>query len=295
MTGFQLILQTVFTDNSLPIIGDDPIISRGSLALLDFASDKGYTAAAVPSLASVIPNVAWKQAARIIGTGDQTSLASKVSFNAGVEPELKREFTPKRGLHVLSSQVNQSANRGYIIAMSDLIRGHLYNNPNHSYFMGGWYRVTRPALVATNTFFGGIGNKSGTPGSCIILIQPGANVPAAGSAKSLGESNFPNPSNVVGNIYRSVASSSMTGAVPAAVGNWDALLLRIANEGAYQSLERNKTASVVFYKVYLEDLTVSGRSFAEVDNLFKSQFDAAFAVGGIYNGDTIPTDPSTFP
>lgn len=57
---------------------------------------------------------------------------------------------------------------------------------------------------------------------------------------------------------------------------------------------RNKQNSVILYRAYIEDLTVSGRTYAEVDALDYALYQAAFAAGGRYFGDTY-TDPVTLP
>ncbi len=49
----------------------------------------------------------------------------------------------------------------------------------------------------------------------------------------------------------------------------------------------------VFYSAYMENLTVSGRSWAEVHALRQAQKASAFAEGGRYYGDTW-TDPATY-
>ena len=54
------------------------------------------------------------------------------------------------------------------------------------------------------------------------------------------------------------------------------------------------TASNTDFLLAIEDLTVSGRTYAEVDALDYALYQAAFAADGRYHGDT-NTDPSTLP
>lgn len=289
MNGLKIQLNVSVTDTTLPIIADDPIISVGGLVLLDFASNKGYTGSTPPALSGTLPNVAWKQAAAILGSGDATTLANRCTFDTTASVPLghKKEFTSKRGLHIISSQVNQTANTGYMIQAATPIQQYMTDNPTHSAFMGFWLYDTRPALTE-NTTIGGIYNNTSTPNNNKLLFLSSTVVPASGS-RFLGSTSVPSSPNVVGKCYRSVGASGTMGTIPT---QFRAMLARIANEGAYQNLEINKTGSMIFYKVYIEDLTVSGRTFAEVDILFKSQYDAAFAVGGAYYGDSY-TDPAT--
>ena len=53
-----------------------------------------------------------------------------------------------------------------------------------------------------------------------------------------------------------------------------------------------KYESVIFYRFYVEDLTISGRTFAEVNAIDAQLFSEAFAPGGKFHGDTY-TEPNT--
>jgi hypothetical protein len=68
----------------------------------------------------------------------------------------------------------------------------------------------------------------------------------------------------------------------------------IFGNGGSGSALTNQCPSDIFYRGYCEDLTVSGRTYADVDALDKALWDAAFAAGGRFAGDTF-TAPSTFP
>jgi len=52
--------------------------------------------------------------------------------------------------------------------------------------------------------------------------------------------------------------------------------------------------SWIFYRAYMEDLTVSGRTYAQVDAEDLALFTEQFAVGGRYHNDTF-TNPTTIP
>lgn len=57
---------------------------------------------------------------------------------------------------------------------------------------------------------------------------------------------------------------------------------------------KNNAPSFVFYRTYLEDLTLSGRTYAQVSAADLALYNAAFGAGGRYAGDTF-TDPATLP
>lgn len=56
----------------------------------------------------------------------------------------------------------------------------------------------------------------------------------------------------------------------------------------------NKGGSHILYRCYLEDLTVSGRTYEQVKAIDDALFAAAFSSGGKFYGDTY-TDPATLP
>lgn len=64
--------------------------------------------------------------------------------------------------------------------------------------------------------------------------------------------------------------------------------------GAWIGGNYNKATSRIIYRARIEDLTVSGRTYEEVEAIDFALYTAAFAVGGKFYGDTY-TDPTTFP
>ena len=66
-----------FTDTSLPILRNDPILVPGSLLLLDFGRD--YTLApGTPANGATLGNIAWQEALATIGSG--TEATAKATF-----------------------------------------------------------------------------------------------------------------------------------------------------------------------------------------------------------------------
>lgn len=58
---------------------------------------------------------------------------------------------------------------------------------------------------------------------------------------------------------------------------------------------RERLSSSIFYRAYIEDLTVSGRTYAEVDAIDYALYTKeVLTPGGRYYGDTY-TDPATIP
>lgn len=49
--------------------------------------------------------------------------------------------------------------------------------------------------------------------------------------------------------------------------------------------------SYILYRMYLEDLTVSGRTYAQVDAIDYAMWQTAFSAGGKFYGDTFTASP----
>jgi hypothetical protein len=62
---------------------------------------------------------------------------------------------------------------------------------------------------------------------------------------------------------------------------------------AYSTAMGGSTAapSFILYRFYLEDLTVSGRSYAEVDAIDYALWQTDFGAGGRFAGDTFTASP----
>lgn len=289
-------------DSTLPYAGDyDKLETVGSLALLELA----HTAnpfSGVPQAGDIIPNILWNQlsAARVAGglsAATATSSAFKRTTGNGstssgndVSGKTKSERTPKGGLHGIISQTACTNSSDQVIVISGGADLATYINafPSHKYYVSIWDRLTRAAL-------------SSEPAESQIPLSPSSTASylyAMRSATILGggEGTSQVPSNpaTLGNRFRAAGITAATGTGTAVVYPF-----AVGPTGPYYSTGTNsytnKAASRVLYRWYLEDLTVSGRTYAEVLAADYALYQQAFGVGGRYYGDTLPTDPSTIP
>lgn len=290
MSGIKITLTSAFTDTSLPLLLDDPILSNGSLVLIDPTHSLSNTVG-VPANNALITNIAWNQAKSLVGSGDINSLsATFTDLHQGTDALFER--TSKGGLHGIYSQVNNtSAERGAFINSPTLIQSYLFANMSHRFYMSVWGRRTRTAITTggADPRFSQI-NNSGSGGS-YMLIQSALN----GSANSF-IGNTITPSRNTANVFRcSIGNTGgFTVAAPTSSTQIMANMFMWGNTPPGESVWSNKAASDVLYRVYLEDLTVSGRTYAQVDAIDAAMQATAFASGGRFYGDTF-TAPSTFP
>lgn len=295
MNGQKIVLAGVnFNDSSLPIIRDDPMLSAGSLFLFDPSHSAGAFDG-LPAAGGLVPNVAWKEAAALMGGGSVGSLSGfVVTQNAETSAAFKVERTSKGGIHGIPSQVNQQAgqNYSYIVRLPAAIRDRILANLGNDYYISLWHRCTRANLAAS-------GNQSpfhyvaagGATSNYLFHMQGGDFAPSSGPNHA-GSRRSP------GNDTQSGTGPQITaGGVLNATGNGPGgttIDLGVGVFGAWGSLNINKAASRVLYRAYVEDLTVSGRTYAEADALDYRLWQEAFAPGGRFSNDTW-TSPATLP
>jgi hypothetical protein len=267
-----------FTVTTLPILRSDALLSTGSLYLFDLGHSLGGVSG-VPASGAVIPNIAYAEAAAVLGAGTESSLAGVFSRNA-VAADALFERTPKKGLYTIYSQVNNAVSgHGSQINVAAAIRDYIIANKTHLFYFSVWAHRTRAAIATGHRYMeidsGGnfLGDMSG----------------AGNTGKASGIYNVVGGANAVANRYSSMRASTGSGDTVAAA----AASIIFGNGGSGSALT-NQCPSDISYRGYCEDLTVSGRTYADVDALDKALWDAAFAAGGRFAGDTF-TAPSTFP
>ncbi|PMD94834.1 hypothetical protein BWI97_15670 [Siphonobacter sp. BAB-5405] len=295
--GQYLKLGGVVTDPSLPFFyPEDSRINKGSLLLVNFANSLGYEGSNPPITGTLVYNLAWRAAKAMIGTGDRTSLSlvANVPFGAA---EGKLEFTPKKGLHVITSQVNMGQGKGFSMLIPPAIMAYLHQySDTHQYYFRISERLTRqPDLNSGDDNRLVIASNSGASGNYLARMAKGGSLPNASTANSFGGSFSSQSATALGNLFRNVATKAWTGTKQANPADITNRFISVGPVGAYQSIDVNKSSSTVLYEIYIEDLTVSGRTYAQAHAAELAIHNADFGAGGRFSGDTIPTDPSTLP
>lgn len=296
MAGLKITLPGSFTDTSLPKIADDAILTAGSLVLFDAIHSANPMAAGVPANGASIPNIAWKEAAAAIGSGSQSSLAGAFDLpNAGSDYLYER--SGKGGLHAIYSQVTNAATRGGALKIPDAVATFLIANSTHKYYFSMWHYMTRAGITdASGDLEAALSGifKNGAVAQQIELMNIGA---GNANTENLGRRNSPGP-NTVGPTMRNIAVNGWHlagGSLPADAASMNKGAVHFGNYNGFGSVSQNQCPSHIHYRFYLEDLTVSGRTYAAVDALDYSLYQAAVTTaGGRYYGDTY-TAPSTLP
>jgi len=293
--GTRINLPETFTATTGKLLRNDEIIpASGALMLLDVGhSLGGLGTAGVPADLAVIPNVAWDQAAAMIGSGTSTTLGAV--FNRADGTNFNLERTGKGGIHgYLSGNVATGVGLG--IELPSLIRTYLASNLTSDFYISAWDRVTRIASLATVwPRWEGIQRQNAAATSNYLGFFDSATgdgaLPPTGAAARLGARVTAR--NSLGNTYRSVGVDGWTGTAPASASDVDPTVVMWGALSAYAGFFNGTTAppSYIFYRLYIENLTVSGRTWAQVDAIDYAMWQRDFGVGGRFAGDTFTASP----
>jgi hypothetical protein len=286
--GRKIVLTgTTLTDTTAPrLVTIDPIESAGSLYLVEPMHPVEQWAAGVPATGSTVPNLFQST----LGIADPTILITG-GANDGTKGKVER--STKGGLHgIVSQAATLVAGDGVQITMPASLETYIEANLGHSYYISIWDRLTRANgsggdAIFTCSFTGTSTNQ----GIAFAMVSLWSSPPVG---STLG---FDILDNVVGPRYANVARSAaaaMTTTPISAGPVWGAPTGAV---GSTSLTNRNtRWPSFVFYRVYLEDLTVSGRTYAQVHAIDNALYnEQVLTPGGRYYGDTTPTAPATIP
>lgn len=284
------------TDNTAPRIKyRDKIESAGSLYLFDGNHSYGQFSG-LPNPGEEIPNVLANFAAEVVGA-NEADLHHVVNVSHTDDSSFKKERTAKGGIHgILTQAGGQTANRHFLIRADYAIRDYILANLANHYYISFWQTVTRPALETTapQSPFHFVNGSSSTS-NYLFHNTWGTPSPSEGSAVYLGRRVSPDYDDYNTPVdtprFAAVGVSGPTGNPPTDTNNIE---LGVGTFGAWGGFNFNEGASRILYRAYIEDLTVSGRTYAEVEAIDYALFQEAFAEGGKFYGDTY-TDPATLP
>ncbi|KEP75859.1 hypothetical protein HR12_20900 [Microbacterium sp. SUBG005] len=134
------------------IVRADRLLNAGSLLMHSPGHPNGQLGVTItekPAWGASIPNIAWREAAAMIGAGSAESLSSKLvnsGFVDGTDGRYGR--TLKGALEVIVSKVNDSASHYFSLNMAAAIAAYIKANPQHRFYMSLSGRVTRAGGAA---------------------------------------------------------------------------------------------------------------------------------------------------
>lgn len=313
MPGIKLQIPTNFTDTSLPILGNDPMLSAGSLALYEIGHP-GTGIAGVPANGALIPNIAATQAKTLIPAATDADLSATFK-NVATEPtKILVERTGKGAIHVIAAKASPATAGTAFAGLygREALAQYVRDNVGHEFYVSYWGKETRSPING-NGALAGLSFANSPSGTNLhhVLSHDGNNYPTstsyrtgwareangAANAGVMADTNTAWPPALPSDIRLSVGvagSASATDRTTASVvsGNFFKIF-SFGNTSELFTQPVTGPSSGIAYRYYLEDLTVSGRSYAAVDALDKQLYTRHVrTVGGRYYGDTY-TSPST--
>jgi hypothetical protein len=236
-----------------------------------------------------VPNLAYDQAKLMVPTGTAATLGASYQKNSVFKNDSlssKVERTVKGGLHVTYSQTvgDTTVNENIGLMAGSAINPYLLANKAHSFYFAKWGRITRGALA----FDAGTEPHMTTNGNSALPIfytRPATS----------GDTQYPTNATRLNHYGEGVTNTAGKGNTPifqdlqvsdmnALAANPALMPVNLSKQGGPNNL---KAGSMVFYGFYLEDLTVSGRSYATVDALLKAKYEKDVkTAGGRYYADT---------
>ncbi|UVT31703.1 hypothetical protein SEA_PATOS_5 [Gordonia phage Patos] len=295
MAGLGIIIPR--SGGSGPSLEIDGMLNAGSLLLVDPNHYAKPWSAGVPAHLSQIPNLASAKVAQLLGApavepgvGYHSTFTLGGAINNGTKGLVER--TSKGALHgIVSQSVALASGDGVNMTIHPDLRAYLAANQSHRYYVSQWDRLTRAnagsmpgsaaqftgvsaastsstllALIRTDSIYQGGGGFISDPNA--FVATPGLN--SAGD-RFIACGPTTDQTIVVG---QTVFAGPMWGA---STGTYNAAVLGTRN---------TFWPSFVFRRFYLEDLTVSGRTFAQARDADLALHNAAVAAGGRYGGDT---------
>jgi hypothetical protein len=269
-----------------PKLYADSIMAAGSLLLLDPTHTADAWGSAVPAAGDRLPNLAANNAIKVIG-GTPEVRAQWLAGSGNTAANSKFERTTKGGLHGIITKT-AAASTGAKLTIPSAISAYMEANPNHIYYASLWHDITRisGAALSNSPFVSMVVDANAATNTSnyfyafrTALTRPNV-APAYQGMRPADGSTL----DVAGKTLRNIAFSRMN-AASTKDGNaaqWGTAGI-IPNTG----VPSNGYPSFVFYRYYLEDLTVSGRSYAEVDGLDNAKYTAeVLTAGGRYYADT---------
>lgn len=294
MVGLHIPLPAVtFVGSDAPTLPSfDPVAPGdgvGALLLIEANHPLGGNFS-VPVNGAAITNILREPAADLLGVAASTLDPLQVVGNMATTYG-KVELTTLGGIHAIQSTTHgTTTGYGYQINYPTNIVTYMKANSAHAFYQSVWNMPTKiiPGVYNSNFvqratpggYAFGMGNFGvGVAGQTIVGRQ---------NATSLGVVDTPWCS------AHAVINTEATWISQAAglYSTWEGMY-EVGNFGPINRTGKN--GARVLWRIYIEDLTVSGRTYAQVVALDNAEFARQVTTaGGRYYSDTTPTDPATF-
>lgn len=277
---------------------------RGSLFLLDATHPTKKWANGVPEDNTYLPNLAGDSLSSLSNRSGEVYLDSRV-FNSNLTAaNIVAKRTSKGGLN--AARIATGTNGGVRIRWSLALMEYILNHTDHKYYVSLWTRVLKNT-DNTHAYLalGASTVRDNFNGYLTIMSNANTNYPANDSSRNMRIGLHREPHNTRNLLtatpptiaattpfpfYSSIGVNGYSG--PAAIDQTAEEALeysRVWGIGApYHpyGMGNSELLDQTFYRVYVEDLTVSGRTYPDVDALDYSLYQKeVMTSGGRYYND----------
>lgn len=287
MSRIRLAGITGFTGGIVAAADRAELLSSGSLVSVE-PGNLADPWGSVPATSTAVPNLAAAQCNALVGSG----AADLLFVNEFDTAEGTVELSAAGGLHVIKKQAaGQTVGRAVRVTMTSALRTYLATNSTHDIYVSWWGKRTRVGLSgAPVRYTARIAGTSTGQITAGLAIHPtvdwtsgtsGSGLPS--DARRIGFSHNANADK----HFLAIASTSVAGDFGGTT-HASAFI-----DGIITSSDQEVSPSYLTWALYVEDLTVSGRAFAEVEDIDSALYTAmVLTSGGHYHDDTY-TDPAT--
>lgn len=274
MAGKQFKIDVEISSTAFPILSVDPILpARGALMLVDFTHPSDPYVG-IPKERSMLKNIASEQALKVYGS-TVSDVTPEFRIMGSVAPEVKR--TSKGGLYTKGNY----AGAWHPVALIQ----HLMSNPNNDIYVSLWTRNPSTINGYSQLERNGTGVSANLTGSAYRLTGSGmkttsVNAPTTHTVLGSDGHTTPNADGVY-NIAGAVSGNNLA--------NGTALEFQ-QSFGAvlFGTFGNNGPAERTSYRFYMEDLTISNRTYAQVREIDSEIFAQEVTNnGGRYKGDVV--------
>ncbi|GAA3699242.1 hypothetical protein GCM10022377_10310 [Zhihengliuella alba] len=264
------------TITGVPIPPADGRLVNGSLLLVDTTHPTNPYSGTLTH-GSLVPNIAKTQALAIGVAADNVEI-----FNtATATTKAKIERTASGSLHFTTSVTVDVLEERVGLAIPAALRSYLFANKTHKFYVGLAVKTTRVGTAgATVGYLGGVfsGTNWGVGAQVALgLLADGtfAGYPTSSDATRLG---FDSTTGTNANRFAALTSNGLNNNLAADASSY------VVGAGPYNGSAVNNSPSFILRSLYIEDLTVSGRTHAQVSALDQQAFQAG--ASGRWSGDT---------
>lgn len=278
----QMKLDGVNFDGDLPILVAEPMLNKGSLLLVDSA----HPLQPMNTINDSIPNLAKKSLTALINK-EASSLS--ISKNSMGTSKFILELTSKKGIHaaIPTTETGKGWKPTIYINIPSEINAYLTENKDHKYYISQWIMPTRLDATSKRTPFLAITSYDA---NYLAVFDKTGDLPSGSKRENYYISNA---DAIAKPTMRAISVNGATVSYQSGFTSQTRILTAGSLNDNWYYTSSGSYPAYILYRVYIEDLSVSGNSFEDVSLKDRELYQKdVLSSTGRYYADTF-TDPTT--